>query len=140
MQSLQVCLVSKQFTIGGSGAEIYVHELSNGLGDRDYEVGISPHWTDRPNEPDNTKIVFQQSCRENDEQFIMLGTRTTTESATVVWRLGDAPTVQDTISGDSLMHGCASSERDIDMTTEPVSGSNPTKSIKERLEALQYCN
>jgi glycosyltransferase involved in cell wall biosynthesis len=51
VESLQVCLISKQFPPGVGGAETYAYELANGLAERGHEVDVYTQWIDSPDEP-----------------------------------------------------------------------------------------
>lgn len=50
MESLRVCILSKQFPPGVGGAETYAYELANGLAERGHDVDVYTQWIDSPDE------------------------------------------------------------------------------------------
>lgn len=50
VDSLCVCLISKQFPPGAGGAETYAYELANGLAERGHNVDVYTQWIDSPDE------------------------------------------------------------------------------------------
>lgn len=49
-ESMNICILSKQFPPGVGGAETYAYELANGLGERGHNVDVYTQWVDDPDE------------------------------------------------------------------------------------------
>lgn len=65
MESLRVCILSKQFPPGVGGAETYAYELANGLGERGHDVDVYTQWLDDPDETADTheNVTVHRVCK-----------------------------------------------------------------------------